>query len=169
MQPKHQVIQEQFGIDRDGDIVVEHAAGPSAAPSKMEGIGTRNMMSHCTRRRLPHLYGEAHVAAFASATVNRSAAPKEHAPSDGGQGLPILFILHERVRASPAQVQMNDFSRCATHVTGAETRRAHTGRRAQSIDAPSKSPRGSMSNRVLPDRTSTSPPRRSTPPRRKTP
>src|SRR6266851_4098537 len=169
MQPKHQVIQEQCVIDRNGDIVVENAAGPSAAPPKMDGIGGRNMMSHCTRRRMSHLYGEAHVAAFASAPVNRSAEPKEHAPGDGRQGAPVLFILDERVRAPSAQVQMNDFLRWATHVTCAETRRAHTGKRAQSIAAPSKSPRGSISNRVLRDRTSTSPPHRSTPPRRKTP
>jgi hypothetical protein len=102
MQPKHQFIQEQFAIDRDGDMVIENAAAPSAAPPQMNGIGTANMMGHCTHRRLSHRYGEAHLASFAAATVNRSAAPKEHALNDGGQGVPILCILHERVRLPPA-------------------------------------------------------------------
>jgi hypothetical protein len=111
MQPKHQVIQEQFGIDGDGDIAVENTAAPSAAPPKMVGIGTGNMMSRSTHRPMSQLYGEAHLLSFASATVNCPAAPKEHAPGDGGQGAPILFILNECVRAPPAQVQMNDFPR----------------------------------------------------------
>jgi hypothetical protein len=51
-----------------------------------------------------HLYGEAHFISFASATVNPSAAPKEHALGDGGQRVPILFILHECLGAPPVQV-----------------------------------------------------------------
>src|ERR1700686_1370360 len=105
MQPKHQFIQEQFGIDGDGDIALENAAGPSSAPPNMDGIGSGDMMSRRAYRRTPQLYGEAHLTSFASATVNRSPAPKEHALGDGGQGVPILFILHECARAPAAQGQ----------------------------------------------------------------
>jgi hypothetical protein len=115
MQPKHQFIQKELGIDRDGDIVVENAADPSAAASQMDGVGTRNVMRGCTCRRMCHLDCEAHLASFAPATVNRSAAPKEHALSDSGQSVPVLFILHERLRVPPAQVQMNNFWRQRSH------------------------------------------------------
>jgi hypothetical protein len=115
MQPKHQLIQEQVGIDGNGDIVVENTAGPSAAPPKMDGIGSGNMMSRCAHRPISQLYGEAHLMSFAPTTVNPSPAPKEHALGDGGQRVPILFILNECVRAPPAQVQMNDFLRQGAH------------------------------------------------------
>jgi hypothetical protein len=83
--------------------VFENAAGPSASSSKMNGVGARNVMGYRPRRRMSRLYGEAHFPSFASATVNQSAAPKEHALGDAGQGVPILFILHEYLGPPPAQ------------------------------------------------------------------
>jgi hypothetical protein len=56
-----------------------------------------------------HLYGEAHFVPLASAAIYRSAAPKECALRNDGQGAPIRFILDECLRAPPAQVQMDDF------------------------------------------------------------
>jgi hypothetical protein len=109
VQPNHQIIQEQIGIDGNGNIMAENAAAPSATPSKVIRIGARNVVGYCAHRRMLHLYGEAQFVPLASAAVYRSAAPKECALRDDRQGAPILFILNERLRAPPAQVQMNDF------------------------------------------------------------
>jgi hypothetical protein len=115
MQPNHQIIQEQIAIDGCGDVVLENAAGPPASPSKMNRIGARNVTGHCAHRRIPPLYGETNFISFAAATVYRSAAPEEHALSDGGQGVPILFIQHKCLGAPPTQDQMNNLFGRATH------------------------------------------------------
>jgi hypothetical protein len=109
MQPNHQFIQKQIGIDRNGNVVIENAAGPPASSSKMNGIGARNVMRYRAHRCVFHLYGEAHFVPFASAAEYRSATPKECALRDDRQGAPIRFVLNECLRAQPAQVQMNDF------------------------------------------------------------
>jgi hypothetical protein len=101
MQPNHQIIQEQIAVDGDGNVVLENAAGPSASPSKMNGIGARNVMGDCAHRRIPSLYGEANFISFEPATVYRSAAPEEHALGGRGQGPPILFIEDQRLAAPP--------------------------------------------------------------------
>jgi hypothetical protein len=104
MQPDHQIIQIQIGIDRNGNIVVKNAAGPPPTTSKVNRIGAGNVMGYCAHRRMFHLYGEAHFVPLASAAMNRSAAPKECALRKERQGAPIRFILNECLRAPPPQI-----------------------------------------------------------------
>jgi hypothetical protein len=128
MQPNHQIIQEEIPVDRDGNVVLENAARPSASSPKMNGIGTRNVMGDGALRRIPPLYGEANFVSFASTTIYRSAAPEKHATCGSGQGLPVFFIQHQRLGVPPAQGEMSDLLRRATHFTCGATKKAHTGK-----------------------------------------
>jgi hypothetical protein len=103
MQPYHQVIQKKLGIDRNGGIVMEDRACPATAAAKITGVGPGDVTHHCPDRRETHLQGEAQFASFAPATVNRTAAPKQHPPRNRTDGLPILIIPHQRIRPPPAQ------------------------------------------------------------------
>jgi len=111
VQPNHQVIEVQLGIDGRRRVVAENAAAPSATAPKVNGIGAGNMPSHRADRRSFEADGEAHFGTFATASMDRSAAPKEHARRDRAEGSPILSILHEGERASRAQDQLDDFRR----------------------------------------------------------
>jgi hypothetical protein len=126
MQPNHQIIQEEIAVDRDDNVMLENAAGPSASSPKMNGIGTRNVMGDGAHRRILPLNGEPNFVSFASTTIYRPAAPEEHAPGGSGQGLPIFFIQHQRLGVPPAQCEMSDLLRRATHITCGATKRVHT-------------------------------------------
>src|SRR5271170_4920180 len=103
MQPNHQIVQEQISVHGDGNVVIENTAGPAAAASKVNRIGARDMVCHRSRGGASHLHGEAHFISLASAAVNPSAAPKEHALGNRREDMPIFLILYEWMRPTSTQ------------------------------------------------------------------
>jgi hypothetical protein len=51
MQPYHQIIQEKFGIDGNGGIVMKDSARRSAVAAKITGVASGNVTCHCPDRR----------------------------------------------------------------------------------------------------------------------
>jgi hypothetical protein len=113
MQPNDQVIQEKLAVDEVCGIALENLADPTAAAPKMNGVAGGNMVYHSAHRRMSQLQGEANVAAFAPAAMNRPSTPKEHALRGDRQSLPIVVVLHQRIRASSAQTEMNNVAESA--------------------------------------------------------
>jgi hypothetical protein len=84
----------------------EEAAAPSSKATQAHGIGNRDMLGHGTDGCMRDLHGEAHFVGLASAAVNASAAPKQHARHDVAECAPIIVDLNQCLRAAPAQDEL---------------------------------------------------------------